>query len=90
MFQMWRYTVSHGQLLLRSTKEDGEQTTRIDILFKGVRRIDMPTLTNGLRIKPARKRAFSVSGDGWKGSVSALGGWVREDEGDYAEPSPFD
>ena len=34
-FQAWRYTVSHRQLLLRSTKSDVAQT-RIDIVFKDV------------------------------------------------------
>ncbi|MCP4966684.1 MAG: hypothetical protein GY926_15845 [bacterium] len=34
-FQIWEYTVSHGQLLLRSPLEDGHGT-RLDILFKDV------------------------------------------------------
>ena len=34
-FQIWRYTVSHRQLLLRSTKSDVAHT-RIEILFKDV------------------------------------------------------
>lgn len=34
-FQVWEYTVSHSQLLLRSPKEGGYRT-RIDVLFKNV------------------------------------------------------
>jgi hypothetical protein len=34
-FQWWAYTVSHGQLLLRRTKEP-EHPTRADVLFKDV------------------------------------------------------
>lgn len=89
-FQIWRYTVGHGQLLLRSTKEEGGPTTRVDILFKGVDWIDMPTRTNGLRIEPNGEHSFSVSGEGWTGRVAAGGGWAREDDGSYADPSPFE
>jgi len=35
-FQLWRMTVSHGRVLLRSTKADGI-ATRIDVLFKNAR-----------------------------------------------------
>jgi len=34
-FQIWKYTVGHGQLLLRSTK-DPKCPTRIDVFFKNV------------------------------------------------------
>jgi hypothetical protein len=34
-YQVWTYSVSHQQLLLRSTPQDADQT-QIDILFKGV------------------------------------------------------
>jgi hypothetical protein len=32
-FQIWLYSVSHGQLLLRSNRSD-EFRTRVDVLFK--------------------------------------------------------
>ncbi len=35
-FQLWAYTVSHGSLLLRSTKTDDEPT-RVDVLFRNVK-----------------------------------------------------
>jgi hypothetical protein len=34
-FQVWAYTVSHGQLLLRSPS-DKEYRTQVDVLFKNV------------------------------------------------------
>jgi hypothetical protein len=49
MFQVWLYTVSHAQLLLRSTK-DGERGTRIDILFKDVQAVQLPTILRGLHM----------------------------------------
>ena len=48
-FQIWSYKVSHAQLLLRSTKSKNDPT-RIDLLFKNVAIINMPTLLNGVRM----------------------------------------
>lgn len=58
LFQVWGYTVSHSCLLLRSGKLAQEQTeellassghqyeqpTRVDVLFKGVQAVYLPTL----------------------------------------------
>jgi len=46
-FQLWSYTVSHGELLFRSTKSP-EFTTRIDVFFKGVSEFHLPTTSHGL------------------------------------------
>jgi hypothetical protein len=46
-FQLWKYTVGHSQLLLRSTKSP-EFPTRIDVFFKGVVEIQLPTHFRGL------------------------------------------
>src|SRR5262249_48013426 len=51
-FQVWLYSVSHGQLLLRSTKSD-EIPTRIDVLFNDVAALELPTLFDGLSITEA-------------------------------------
>lgn len=40
-FQIWEYTVSHGQLLLRSNR-DADHATRVDILFKDVTYLSLP------------------------------------------------
>jgi len=48
-FQLWRYTVSHSQLLLRSNKTDTE-TKRVEVLFKGVDLVTIPTTLDGLVI----------------------------------------
>jgi len=48
-FKLWRYTVSHGQLLLRSSKRD-EASMRLEVLFKGVHWIQLPTFFDGLAI----------------------------------------
>ena len=42
-FQLWGYTVSHGQLLLRSTRSE-LRPTQIDVLFKNVGYIQLPVL----------------------------------------------
>ena len=51
-FQIWNYTVSHSELLLRSTKS-AEFPTRIDVLFKGVKEFHLPTSFGGLSITVA-------------------------------------
>lgn len=51
-FQIWKYTVGHSQLLLRSTK-CAESPTRVDVFFKGVREIHLPTVFAGLAMAEA-------------------------------------
>ena len=48
-FQVWSYSVSHSQLLLRSNRT-GELGTRAEVLFKGVGAIQLPTVIHGLEI----------------------------------------
>lgn len=52
LFQLWSYTVSHSELLFRSTKSP-ELTTRIDVFFKGVSEFHLPTTFHGLSITEA-------------------------------------
>lgn len=49
-FQIWRYEVGHRQLLLRSVPGAGA-STQLDVLFKNVTAIKLPTLLEGLRIE---------------------------------------
>src|SRR5262245_15798235 len=51
-FEMWLYAVGHGQLLLRSNRSD-EVPTRIEVLFKNVAALELPTLFDGLSITEA-------------------------------------
>jgi hypothetical protein len=51
-FQLWRYTVSHGQLLLRSNKSEAHHT-RCEIFFKDVVRMDLPTLMDEVEVDVA-------------------------------------
>ena len=48
-FQIWKYTVSHSELLVRSTKST-EFSTRIDVFFKGVTEFHLPTIFTGLSV----------------------------------------
>jgi hypothetical protein len=87
-FQVWRYQVGHSQLLLRSVK-DASHDSRIDLLFKAVDRIDLPTSFDGLNIL-RQGRDFALSGQGWVGRVTAGVCVQAEDEGEYFDPSPFE
>jgi len=55
-FQIWKYTVGHSQLLLRSTKAPN-LPTRIDVLFKGVSEFHLPTALSGLSVQEASERS---------------------------------
>lgn len=49
VFQLWDYTVSHAQLLLRSPATEAEPFN-IDIVFLGVEELDLPTIMRGLTL----------------------------------------
>ena len=101
-FELWRYTVSHSQLLLRSNKTN-ELSTRVEILFKGVDAVNLCSLLNGISIGPCpagspehalvgnvdlRYRGlYRVSTNGFNGYVVAAAIFVAEDDLDYNGPS---
>lgn len=85
-FTVWKYTVGHAMLLLRSVKSAVAQS-RIDVLFVGVDRMEIPSTMDGLRIVGGG--TYELSGPQWRGSVTALNCAVREDSGEYFDPSPF-
>jgi hypothetical protein len=49
-FQLWSYSVGHGLLLLRSPKSK-VRATQVDILFKNVAALKIPTVFNDVHIK---------------------------------------
>lgn len=51
-FQVWGYTVSHAQLLLRSVQESGTPR-RVDVLFKGVEYVSLTTSFDASQIEEA-------------------------------------
>lgn len=59
IFQIWKYDVGHSQLLLRSVKGD-KYETRLDVLFKGVDLLHIPTHFSGLRIAEITKEEFGT------------------------------
>lgn len=52
MVQLWSYTVGHSQLLLRATK-DRDHATRVDVLFKGVGAMQLPSVMSSLTVREA-------------------------------------
>lgn len=49
-FRVWLFTASHATLLLRSVKGEGE-ATRIDLLFKPVRHMNLPFCFEGVDVR---------------------------------------
>ncbi len=51
-FQVWEYTVSHRQLLLRSV-QGKVHPTQVDVLFKSVTGMNLPATFQGLQVHSA-------------------------------------
>lgn len=99
---MWRYDVGHARLLFRSPKS-ADHPTRVDVLFKNVAAIHMPTLFTGMAIRsgprslPSDPRnlgtsggtIFEITGDNVSGHIIAGAVVAREDEGSHGDPSPL-
>ena len=91
--------MGHGQLLLRSTKSPA-RATQVDVLFKDVVAIQLPSSLMDLEVlerdelEPYQqktvdrkgRRVFDVRGRGIEGYVVA--GAVFHDEGDHSHNSP--
>ena len=61
-FSLWAYTVSHGQLLLRSPQgTDPLRDTTIDVLFKPVTAMKVPGQFSGLAIRCATEEETSLA-----------------------------
>jgi hypothetical protein len=101
-FRLWAYTVSHAQLLLRSTRTESHPT-RIEVLFKDVRYVALPTTMEGIAVYrcdasevPPELATLSPDGPWFRvGSGDVMGyvagiAFVREDELEYHDPSAFD
>ena len=58
-FQLWNYQVSHGMLLLRSPKNSGHPT-RVEIAFKNVHAIKLPTAMRDIAIAVADERSAQL------------------------------
>ncbi|HEU5378087.1 MAG TPA: hypothetical protein VFV38_21910 [Ktedonobacteraceae bacterium] len=54
VFAVWKYTISHRQLILRSVKDQERGiSTRIDLLFKPVAWMSLPTSLSDVRVEEA-------------------------------------
>lgn len=96
-FQWWSYTVSHAQLLLRSTPSP-VRATQVDVLFKDVSSVCIPTTLDDLEIleepllpgaDPGTHRRFVVRGRGAGGLVGAGAVFHEEWTGEHSDPSPL-
>jgi hypothetical protein len=101
-FKLWHYNVSHGRVLLRSTKS-ANNPTRIDILFTDVQRIELNTTLENLSIieygevKDQSMEITSLLKCGYKlfkiesknsiGNIVAGAFYSMEDEKEYNQPS---
>ena len=100
-FELWKYTASHGQLLLRANKTN-VLTTRVEILFKDVLVLNLIAMLKGVsvdtelraqdhssleRMDLGKRNLYRVSTENFAGYVVAASFYVHEDELDFHEPS---
>ena len=103
-FQLWLFTTGHRTLLLRSVKGP-DAPTRIDLLFKPVRYVQVPTELRGVEIHlsergeaPSNVQASSDDDDlVYRVDTGNVNGWIvagsfqsHEDAGEYGDDSYFD
>ena len=100
LFQLWRYTVSHSRLLLRSVKTEAAHS-RIDLAFLNVDLVCLKATLNGVRIEEVhpsdisfpgleiavRGKAYRVTSGDFSGFVVAGAFAVAEDGREFFEPS---
>lgn len=63
-FEIWRYLVSHRQLLLCSNRTE-EHETRIEVLFKSVESLKLPTYLDGLTVRSSTASEEAEIRDGF-------------------------
>ena len=95
-FEVWSYTVSHGQLLIRSNATV-ELPTRLEILFKNVSYMRIPVIFEGLEVYEAEKprgsevliggQWFRLKFEGGEGYIGAGAFVTGEDQLPYHQPS---
>ena len=98
-FELWSYTASHGQLLLRANKTN-VLTTRVEILFKDVLVLNLVAWLKGISIDTiphiqgslgtldiGDRNLYRVSTESFTGSLVAASFYVHEDDLDYHAPS---
>ena len=101
-FQWWSYTASHGQLLLRSPPAVVGQT-QVDVLFKNVSSVSLPTTLDDLEVVLAEggagvvpiigpvggRKLFVVRANAVAGYVVAGAVFHVEGPGSHSDPSPL-
>ncbi len=89
-FTLWGYTASHSVVLFRSPKAENGPRTRIDLVFKPVRELQIRTRYPALSVRVAAPGVLELLGpDGIADRISCLAVGCHEDDGEFWEPSPF-
>lgn len=88
-FLWWVYTVSMRQLLLRAVKEDGA-STRVDLCFGGVTRVQLPASLRGVRVERDGDLFVLTETDGQRWEIEAVSFNWHEDDLEYNDPCHFE
>jgi hypothetical protein len=98
-FQLWAYTVSHGRIMFRSVR-DSNHSTRIDIVFFDVQRMEINTMLRGFELyeetsstykgsaaPPGAMRQYRIVTREGEATIAALNVAFEETTRGYEEPS---
>jgi len=80
VFQLWHYRVSHGELLIRSPRDD-EHPRNMDVMFAGVDYLEAPRFLPNLEIDEASDDDVARAGKRLGRSVEARDVIVLKSEG---------
>ncbi|QGQ18438.1 hypothetical protein GC089_03170 [Cellulomonas sp. JZ18] len=74
-FQLWKYRVSHGGLLVRSPRNPSH-AVNVDLLFDGVEFVSCPRLLRGVAVEDAGDKdvlhAFEALGEEYRASSTVF------------------
>ena len=101
-FKWWEYNVSHGQLLIRGPKTN-ERPTQVDILFKSVTLVNLPTYFDDICIYHSDKfklseyrkytevsrEIYRIRWSDGEGYVIAIAMFHDESDREFHEESPL-
>lgn len=102
-FQWWLYNVTHGQLLLRSTSTSSPaRGTQVDVLFKDVNSVSLPTVFEDLEVLESEgdfippivgsvggRKVYVIRASDVEGFIVAGAAFHVEGQGHHNDPSPL-
>ncbi len=79
-FQLWQYRVSHGEMLVRSPRDD-EHPRNADLMFAGVEYLELPRFLPDLEVDEVNETDLARAADRLGKSVERQNVFVLKSQG---------